>query len=115
MQIDGQKYNAHRIAWLHYYGSWPSSGLDHRDTDRSNNAIHNLRLASQSQNTTNRRSKRIDGRKGITYSKRRRKWIAQATVNGKVVYLGQHDTADAAHAAYAMAALAHHGEFARLS
>lgn len=48
---------AHRIAWRIHYGEWPSAAVDHRDGNRSNNRISNLRLASSCENAANASSR----------------------------------------------------------
>ena len=40
--IRGAKYFAHRLAWLLYTGSWPSSILDHINGETSDNRRGNL-------------------------------------------------------------------------
>lgn len=45
---------AHRIAWAMHYGEWPNGDVDHINMDRLDNRIANLRLASRSQNMSNR-------------------------------------------------------------
>ncbi len=49
----GFKYAAHRLAWVLYYGSWPTQNIDHWNGDRSDNRIRNLRDVSQSENMLN--------------------------------------------------------------
>ena len=46
--IDGCLYLAHRLAWLYVHGEFPEKDIDHRDQDKSNNRICNLRLATSS-------------------------------------------------------------------
>jgi HNH endonuclease len=52
--LDGKLYVASRIAWLMYYGEWPSQLIDHIDGDRMNNRIRNLRDVSHTVNMNNR-------------------------------------------------------------
>jgi hypothetical protein len=47
--IDGNRLYAHRLAWFWIHGQWPANGIDHIDGNPSNNAIANLREATQSQ------------------------------------------------------------------
>jgi hypothetical protein len=113
--IDGQRYYAHRLAWLYMTGEWPSRQVDHRDTDSGNNAWGNLRLATQGQNNCNapKRSHNKTGYKGVSYSKSNRGFIAWIRANGVQHYLGTFPTPEEAHAAYCEASKRLHGEFAR--
>lgn len=109
IKIDGVDYLAHRLAWLYVYGKFPPR-IDHADTNRANNSIGNLRIATQSQNIANSVRKR-GGLKGA--SKFRNKWLAAITVNYKKIYLGLFLTPLEAHLAYCSAAKRIFGEFAR--
>ena len=91
--------------------------VDHRDMNPLNNTRLNLRLATRSQNSQNT-MKAIGCSslfKGVTWSKRSRKW--QATIKGgaKRIYLGLFDSEHEAGHAYNRAAIEIHGEFARLN
>jgi hypothetical protein len=89
---------------------------DHINCDGLDNRRVNLRQATPAQNSRNSRRPRVNssGLKGVSWSKRDRKWQAHINVNGVGQALGQFDTATAAHAAYCRAAIRHHGDFARL-
>ena len=79
--IDGRRYQAHRLAWLHESGEWPSLMVDHRDGSPSNNAWANLRLATAIQNGRNRKPKAgsKSGVVGVTWCNTHKKW--QATLS----------------------------------
>lgn len=113
--FEGRDYKAHRLAWFYMTGEWPSSGVDHRDCDRTNNRWANLRIASQSQNSANAPlSKRnTSGFKGAHFDRSRGRWAAHICVQRKQKHLGYFDTAEDAHAAYVAAAKRHFGEYAR--
>ena len=115
VSLDYKVHLAHRLAWLHVYGEWPDGDIDHVDTDPTNNAIGNLRLATKSQNNANRRlsAKSASGFKGVTWHAKKRKWQAQIKLPGRNLYLGIYGTPEAAHAAYIQAANEYFGEFAR--
>jgi hypothetical protein len=114
IRLEGKQYPAHRLAWLITHGELPPAQLDHRDRNRANNAITNLRLATASQNGVNKLATKPSGLpRGVYFQKGlATKYTALIRVNGKRVYLGTYDTADLAHAAYVSAARKHHGEFA---
>lgn len=115
IKIDGVLYLAHRLAWLYVHGAWPSEQIDHINGDRADNRISNLRLANNRQNQQNQklRINNASGFKGASWNARRRKWIAQISVEGRKTYLGAFETAHEAHAAYAAKAAAKFHEFAR--
>jgi hypothetical protein len=111
--IGGHKFYAHRLAWLWVNGQWPDGDLDHRDTNRANNAIGNLRPATQTENNRNTRASRsASGLKGVSRHPRSG-WRAKITVEGRSVFLGRFATPQEAHAAYCEAARKAFGEFWR--
>jgi AP2 domain. len=114
IRIDGRLYKAQRLAWLYHYGDWPPAVLDHRDRNRSNNAIANLRLASLADNARNAslRKDSSSGRKGVTWLKSRNRWAAVIRIGGRQRCLGLYKDIDAAAEAYLSAAKKHFGEFA---
>jgi hypothetical protein len=113
LNIDGCRYQAHRVAFFYMKGRWPDPECDHRDSDGSNNRWLNLREATRSENggNTRVRSDSTIGIKGVKRSLNRYK--ARITKNGVVYYLGSFDTAEEAGAAYARKAKELFGEFAR--
>lgn len=84
VKLFGEYEYAHRIAWAIHYGEWPKSKIDHKNRNRSDNRICNLRLADNSQNGANQslRSDNTSGKKGVTWNSRRRKWQAQIQYKG---------------------------------
>ena len=106
---------AHRLAWLYVHGVLPKI-VDHKDLNRSNNRIDNLRLATRAQNIANQAAHKdnTSGFKGVSYLPNRKKpWRATIMCRGKWKFLGYYDTPEAAHAAYLSAAQSAFGEFAR--
>jgi hypothetical protein len=114
IEIDRRRYQAHRLAWLYVHGAWPAEQLDHINGAKSDNRIGNLREATNAENVRNRTPKpgTLAGAKGVTWD--RDGWRARVWKDGRCHCLGRFSTVDEARAAYAAAALEHHGEFARV-
>ncbi len=112
VMVDGTLFYAHRLAWLLATGDDPgASQVDHRDGNRANNRLANLRLATHAENARNQR-KQTTGRylKGAWRLPSGR---FQATIKAPLpLYLGTFDNEQAAHEAYVAAAKHHFGEFA---
>lgn len=90
-----QKILAHRLAWLYTYGSWPTECIDHINGNPTDNRINNLREASQSENTQNRRKACVDNKSGLLgvhWCTRDSKWIAQIMFNNKKTFIGAYNT-----------------------
>lgn len=113
VKIGGRSYLAHRLAWLIVHGEWPAGQVDHINGLTTDNRLRNLRQATAAQNQANskRRADNKSGAKGVC--RQHGKWLAYIRVNGRNRYLGYHETVEAASAAYARAAIALRGEFAR--
>jgi hypothetical protein len=92
--------------------------VDHKNHDSLDNRRQNLRLATHSQNTCNKQSKRTGCSskfRGVSYDKKRGYWNTQVVCEGKMVFFGRFKNEFDAAKAYDEAAKKHHGEFARLN
>lgn len=111
IHVLGRNRYAHRLAWIMANGSIPEGArIDHRNRDKSDNRICNLRLATQADNGRNCKV-RVDntsGIKGVYFDKSRGKWAAMVSHQK----LGRFDTLLDAAAARHSAARATFGEFA---
>ena len=88
--------------------------VDHINGDRADNRRENLRIVNNQQNNCNKPP--VKGKyKGVHFSNKERKWIAQITVNYNCTALGRFDTAEKAALAYNEAAKKFHGEYAYLN
>jgi len=105
---------AHRLGWTLHTGEHPELDIDHRDNDRDNNRLGNLRHATRSQNLANRPNTG-ELPKGVTLNKRSKAnpYQAQITAGGSYRYLGSFPCPTSAHNAYLAAAGAAFGEFVR--
>lgn len=91
ISVFGSRIFVHRLAWAFVYGEHPNGIIDHINGNRSDNRIGNLRCVSDLENNQNivkptKASK--TGVRGVHFSSRRNRWIAQITVNGKNSHLG---------------------------
>lgn len=91
--------------------------VDHRDDDGLNNQQYNLRVATDIQNSQNRRRQpnNTSGYKGVHFQKSNQKWVAYIGVNKKRIYLGLFTSKVKAARAYDAKALECFGEFAQLN
>ena len=96
IQINNKSYLAHRLAWLYVYGKFPTRLIDHKNRNRTDNSINNLREASDALNSKNQSlyKNNVSGFHGVTkYGKR---WRARINVNGIKLHLGVFDTIEEA-------------------
>lgn len=102
--INGAQYRAHRIIVAMHLGRWPPESLviDHKDGNRDNNRIGNLRLCTPSENQHNRviPSNNSSGLLGVSYDRESRNWRASICINRKRIRVGNYPTAQLAHQAY---------------
>ncbi|MDW9386856.1 hypothetical protein GOA99_19685 [Sinorhizobium meliloti] len=89
--------------------------LDHINGNKVDNRIVNLRPATPSQNSRNRKHESASetGVRGVARSNGRSGFIARIDVGGENVGLGSYDTIEEARAAYLGAARLLHGDFMR--
>ena len=80
--IDGDKYQASRLAWKYVYGVDPQHEIDHIDNDRDNNSIINLRDVTHDVNQLNRIDTKRNG--GLWHNSDRMK--QRNNERGKALY-----------------------------
>lgn len=98
IKINYKSYRRHRLVYAFHTDEWPDM-IDHKDGDKSNDKIENLRPSNASLNTHN--SSKTWGEAGYRgVLRHRNKWLAQIYVNGKRIYLGLSDTPEEASQKY---------------
>jgi hypothetical protein len=114
IRIDGRLYLAHRLVWFYIKGTWPTFDLDHRDRNRRNNKIGNLRPATRTQNCSNAKMhpRNTSGIKGVGWCATAGKWRARISVKRRVIPLGYYARKKDAVAARTAAVAQYHGRFA---
>lgn len=87
ISLFGKRYLEHRLAWFFVHGEMPKYEIDHINQIRDDNRISNLRQVTRSENQRNktRKDSRVD-EVGIWWCRRRKRYIAEITLNGKKVY-----------------------------
>lgn len=95
----------------------PKEEAEHQNHDTLDNQRKNLRKATSSQNSSNRRirSDNTSGFKGVSWCKKTKNWKAMIGHKGTQIYLGYFNSAEEAARAYDEAAKKFHGEFASLN
>jgi len=108
--IDGISYPAHNLAWFYIYGEWVF--IDHKDRNKSHNAIDNLRPTTQADNNCNKGvySNNKLQIKGVRQTSSGR-FEARITKDGITHQLGTFNTAEEASEAYEETAMKLFGEF----
>lgn len=99
--IDGDSYQAHRLAFFYMTKRWPSRFIDHINAVRDDNRWINIREATDALNSENQRrakSNSVTGFLGVTPI--RNIFIARIRVSGKTYHIGTFKTPELAHEAY---------------
>lgn len=102
----------HRIIWCLHHGRWPLPGMeiDHRDGNRANNLIENLREVPGRGNCQNAalRSDSTSGYPGVNWAAYTNRWRVRIGHKGKTHNIGYYHSKEEAVRAYLEAKLALH-------
>jgi len=89
--IDGEQYQAHRVAHLLMTGRWPERDPEHGNRIRHDNRWSNIcDVATRSENSGNQgfREDSSSGLRGVSWHIGAGKWLAKIMFNGRAVHLG---------------------------
>ena len=103
IRLNGKNHKAHRIAWLYHYGELPKNGIDHINGNKLDNRISNMRDVGQLINNQNREGpsrNSTTGFLGVTYDKRKSRFVAQINYGSFHKYLGSFKTKEEASERY---------------
>lgn len=104
LRIDRKAQYAHRAIWVYVYGIEPEGYIDHKNGDKSDNRLENLRIISNRENQCNQkihREGKLPGCRLMNYNHNKNfKYHAYITIAGKRKHLGVYSTEIEAHNAY---------------
>jgi hypothetical protein len=110
VQIGDHKYFRAKIVWCMVHGNWPKE-VDHRNRQRSDDRIENLREATHSQNIAHQPPrKRTTGLPNGVY-RHRNKYRVRMRIGGKMTCFPVVDTPEEAHEIYKAQHLQNYKEF----
>ena len=95
--FNDKEYLNNRVIYFLCTGIDPEEkDVDHKDTNKTNNKIWNLRLATNKQNSTNRNKQKnnTSGVTGVHWKKVHKKYYAEIKRNGKAIVLGYFNKSD---------------------
>ncbi len=106
----------HRLAWFLHHGEWPEKMLDHKDRDKQNNRLVNLREATYQDNARNSNiyCTNTSGAKGVSYNTGNKTYEAYIKIDGVKRHLGYYKEFAAARKVREMAERLIFGDFSTL-
>jgi len=89
ISVDGERYLAHRLAWLYMTGEWPIQ-TDHDKGNRADNRFSTLCSVNSETNNKNRKipSNNTSNVIGVYWHKKLEKWYAAIGVSNRLKSLG---------------------------
>ena len=112
IRVDGQLYQAGRLAWLYMEGAWPKHQINCINGNRSDIRWSNLRETTFTQRRASVPTQSRLGVKGV-WATKNGTYAAEIKIAGQKRYLGCFKTLEEASATYAQAAKDAFGRFAR--
>lgn len=113
VRYNNKYYRLARLIWMYHFGEIQDDMVvDHKDGNKLNNNIDNLRLATYSQSTCNTVSKENStGFRGVRKCYNKFSAYIRDPATKKRLYLGSYNSAEEASEAYQAAAESLHGDF----
>ena len=105
-------YAVHRLIWLMHYGDMPAD-IDHKDTNKLNNRLENLRIAKgKNQQNVGFRKDNTSKAKNVYWHKPTMRWSVIVTANKQRHNVGYFDDFELADLVATEARVKYHKEFA---
>jgi hypothetical protein len=113
VMIDKKAYCIHKIVFMMHHGFMPDQ-VDHKDGNRQNHKIENLRPANNSLNSMNKeaQSNNKSGVKNVCWNETHKKWLVQVNAFGKRVVSKMVEDLELAELVAEEARRKYHGNFA---
>jgi hypothetical protein len=111
-----KKYRCNRIAYYMHYGVDPLAiDVDHKNGNKLDQSLTNLRLATNQENSFNQglSKNNTSGVKGVSWNNRDQRWVAMIGYNRKNINLGYYINKEDAIQARREAEIKYYGEFRR--
>ena len=114
--VKSKPYREHRLIYLYHHGTLPAV-LDHINRNREDNRIENLREATYSENSRNKKGHKnnTSGSRNVSFYKRLNKWRVQLNINGKNKHFGYFLNFDEACSVAEQTRIVYYKEFAGLN
>ena len=88
-------FRIHRLLGEYYLDKIEGKNIiDHKDGDKENNDLSNLRWCNHSENNRNIKKKSNNKYFGVIYDKNNKKWITRIRLNGTRICIGSGDCED---------------------
>ena len=100
VRIKNKRIGCHRVIWAIVFGYWPSNEIDHKDGNKKNNKLRNLREATDKQNAQNIGMRKGKNSIGIYWNKVKNKWTAEIGIDYKSIRIGHFENKQDAQNAY---------------
>lgn len=90
IEVCGVPYLAHRLAWFYVHGKWPEYTIDHKNRNKSDNRVANLRDIEHCENARNVTIRKTNTSKvtGVYWHKTTGQWMVLGFRHGKQISLG---------------------------
>ena len=99
----GKTYSIHQLIAINFLNHIQCGFLlviDHIDNNKLNNALDNLQIITNRQNTSKRITKYSSKYVGVSFDKKNEKWMSSIRINGKSKHLGRFNTEEEARNKY---------------
>lgn len=114
ISINYERFSGHRLAWLLSTGKWPVNDIDHKNQNKGDNRLVNLREATRSENKMNvsLQSNNKSGIQGVNFNLEKKRWQVRVKIHGISKHIGWFETLEKAKDVRLKAEKKYYGKFA---